>query len=91
MTADAPDIDAVVRSLLSDLAPEADLDKLDPGADFRQALDIDSFAFLQFVIGVHDKLGVEVPDADYAQVRTLDGCRTYFAARRPTQPPSSSS
>jgi len=75
---DAATIDATVRALLSELAPEADLGKLDPAADFRQALDIDSFAFLQFVVGLHDRLGIDVPESDYPRVRTLAGCRAYL-------------
>jgi acyl carrier protein len=85
MTAATNDIDAIVRALLAELAPEADLAALDPTVDFRRALDIDSFAFLQFVVGLHKRLGVEVPEADYAQVHTLDGCRAYLEAHRKPQ------
>ena len=81
MSATSQDIDATVRALLGELAPEADLDKLDPAADFRRALDIDSFAFLQFVVGLHDRLDVEVPETDYARLRTLSDCRVYLAQR----------
>lgn len=81
MTADAANIDATVRALLGELAPEADLATLDPSADFRQTLDIDSFAFLQFVVGLHDRLGVDVPESDYARLRTLAGCREYLVTR----------
>ena len=81
MTYDRPAIDATINDLLTELAPEADLGRLDPAVDFRQALEIDSFAFLQFVIGLHDRLGVEVPESDYPSVRTLNGCRAYLAAR----------
>lgn len=72
---------------MSALAPEADLDKLDPAVDFRRALDIDSFAFLQFVVGLHDRLGIDVPESDYARVRSLDGCHAYLEARRSALPP----
>ena len=71
-------IDATVRDLLSELAPEADLGALNPNVDFRPVLDIDSFAFLQFIVGLHQRLGVEVPEAEYARLRTLNGCRAYL-------------
>lgn len=87
MTAGVADIDATVRALLSELAPEADLDKLDPAVDFRRALDIDSFAFLQFVVGLHDRLGIDVPESDYVRVRSLDGCHAYLESRRSALPP----
>jgi acyl carrier protein len=85
---DASTIDATVRALLGELAPEADLTKLDPDANFRQALDIDSFAFLQFVVGLHERLGVDVPESDYARLRTLTGCRAYLEAHLPQAKPS---
>ena len=81
MSVSSADIETTVRALLGELAPEADLGKLDPAADFRKALDIDSFAFLQFVVGLHDRLGVEVPEGDYARLRTLAGCRSYLTER----------
>ena len=85
MTADAAGIDATVRAILGELAPEADLAELDPAADFRRALDIDSFAFLQFVVALHDRLGIDVPEADYARLRTLAGCHAYLEQRLATQ------
>lgn len=71
-------IDVTVRDLLSGLAPEADLGTLNPNVDFRPVLDIDSFAFLQFIVGLHERLGIEVPEADYAHLRSLSGCRAYL-------------
>ncbi|HVX98146.1 MAG TPA: acyl carrier protein [Polyangia bacterium] len=81
MSRTAAEVEAIVRDLLASLAPEADLAMLAPDADFRRALDIDSFTFLQFVVGLKERLGIEVPEADYGRVRTLDGCRAYLAAK----------
>jgi acyl carrier protein len=66
---------------LGDIAPEADLAALPPGKDLRQELDIDSMDFLNFVIALHEKLGVNIPEADYPQLSTLDGAIGYLAAR----------
>jgi acyl carrier protein len=77
----AAELDSVLRDLLGAAAPEVDLDTVDPRADLREALDIDSFAFLQFVVGLRDRLGVEVPESDYGQIRSLEACRRYLASR----------
>ena len=45
-------------------------------------LDLDSMDFLNFVVGLHAALGVDIPEADYAKLATLDGCVEYLAARR---------
>ncbi len=75
------EIRASVMNLLHKVAPEADPATLDPRADIRDALDIDSMDFLRFVVGVHEKLGVDVPEADYPSIRTLDGCVAYLDRR----------
>ena len=70
---------AVIASLAT-VAPEADLDRLAPDADLRDELDLDSMDFLNFVVGVHDRTGVEVPDRDYPQLLTLAACIHYVDA-----------
>ena len=51
----------------------------------REQLDIDSFDFLNVVIGLHEALGVDIPEADYPKLATLDGAIDYLdAARRAT-------
>jgi acyl carrier protein len=70
-----------VRQGLGMIAPEADLDALAPDANVRQALDIDSFDFLNFLIGLNETLGVEIPEADYGQLSTLTDIVKYLAAR----------
>jgi len=38
---------------------------------------------LNVMVGLHAALGVEIPEADYARVATLDACVDYLAARLP--------
>ncbi len=75
----AGEIREVVLSILGGIAPEVDPSQVRPGADLRDELDIDSMDFLRFVVGIAERLGVEVPEADYPLVRTLDGCVAYLA------------
>jgi acyl carrier protein len=77
--------DAEIKSAILDglaqIAPESDPAELPPNENIRRALDIDSFDFLNFLIGLHEKLGVDIPEADYGKLNTLDEMVAYLAAR----------
>ncbi|WP_306535222.1 acyl carrier protein [Geobacter sp.] len=66
---------------LRQIAPEADPTILDPDENIRQALDIDSYDFLQFLIAIDEAIGVDIPEADYENVFTLRGLLRYLEVR----------
>ena len=66
---------------LRQIAPETDPAMLLPDENIREALDIDSYDFLQFLIGISEETGVEIPEADYQKVMTLAGLVSYLSAR----------
>lgn len=72
------DIRAVLHEELNNIAPEADLAALDATADLREALDIDSMDFLNFVIAVNRRLGVDIPEIDYPKLLTLQKAIGYL-------------
>jgi acyl carrier protein len=76
-----PDILTVLQEELGNIAPEADFNSLDRSADLREAIDIDSMDFLNFVIAVHRRLGVDIPEIDYPKLVTIDGAVKYLATR----------
>jgi acyl carrier protein len=71
---------AAVLASLGQIAPEADLDLMDPGADMRQEIDLDSMDFLSLVEALSEHTGVSVPEEDYREVRSLDGMVAYLVA-----------
>lgn len=71
----------LVISELGNIAPEADFESLDPEADLREALDIDSLDFLNFVAVLHKKTGVNVPETDYRRLLTLNGATAYLTEK----------
>ena len=75
------EIKSAVLRMLGEVAPEADLAAIKPDVSFRDQLDIDSMDFLNFVIAVHEALRVEIPEADYPKLITLNGCIEYLASR----------
>jgi len=75
------DIRSTVITSLKTIAPEADPAALAPSADLRDALDIDSMDFLRFVVSLHERLHVDIPERDYAKIRTLGTCVSYLEAK----------
>ncbi|MFO7572191.1 MAG: phosphopantetheine-binding protein [Gaiellaceae bacterium] len=71
--------DAVLRAL-TDVAPEADPATLRPDVGLRDQLDIDSMDSLNFVIGIHEQVGVDIPEAEWARLQTLDQVVDYVTA-----------
>jgi acyl carrier protein len=79
------EIKAIVLRVLGQIAPEADLAQFKPNLRIRDQLDIDSMDLLNFVVGLHKELHIEIPEADYPKLATLDGCVNYLAAHPKVQ------
>ena len=45
----------------------------------REALDIDSFDHLNFLVGLHERLGVDIPEKDYGRLNTVNEILQYLA------------
>jgi acyl carrier protein len=75
------DIRKVVQEELNNIAPEADIAGVNPKADLREAVDIDSMDFLNFITAVHHRLGIDIPEIDYPKLVTLDGAYAYIEAK----------
>jgi len=74
------EIRSVVLSVLGRLAPEADLTAIDPAANLRDQLDLDSVDFLNFVLALNKELGADIPERDYPKYATLNACVDHLAA-----------
>lgn len=72
-----------VAAALGTIAPEVDISTVDPRARLRDALDLDSLDFLNLVQALHTATGVDIPEADYARVETLDTLSDYLSAHSP--------
>jgi acyl carrier protein len=75
------EIRKTITDTLTRIAPEVDPVSIEPGAGLRDQLDLDSMDFLNFVLAVHDRLGIEIPEADYPRLSTLDGAVAYVVER----------
>ncbi|MCB9764640.1 MAG: acyl carrier protein [Alphaproteobacteria bacterium] len=67
-----------VAAVLARITPEVDLADVDPDEDLREELDIDSMDFLALIQGLAERTGVEIPEKDYPEVRTLNDLVAYL-------------
>ena len=75
------DIRKVLHEELNNIAPEIDMSAVDPTADLREALDIDSMDFLNFITAIHNRLGIDIPEIDYPKLVTLDKASAYIESK----------
>jgi acyl carrier protein len=78
-----PDLDLIVRGVLARIAPETAGEELDAEVELLEQLDLDSMDFLNFVIGLHEATGIDIPERDYPQLATLRGCVEYLLIHSP--------
>ncbi|HEU4845090.1 MAG TPA: phosphopantetheine-binding protein [Burkholderiaceae bacterium] len=72
---------AAVIATLQTIAPEVRAADLVPGEPLRSQVDLDSMDWLNFLIGLHTALQVDIPESDYGRLRTLDDLLAYLGAR----------
>ncbi|OHC64592.1 MAG: phosphopantetheine-binding protein [Rhodocyclales bacterium GWA2_65_20] len=75
------EIRAVALATLKSIAPEVEEDELRGDRPLRNQVDLDSMDWLNFLLGLHEKLKVEIPEADYAKLITLDDVVAYLLAK----------
>jgi acyl carrier protein len=68
------------QDLLHRVAPEVDLDDVDPGALLQEEMDLDSMDFLRLVTTLYEETGIDVPERDYPRLATVEGFIGYLVA-----------
>jgi acyl carrier protein len=76
------EIRTVVLRVLGRIVPEVDMSQIKPNLRLRDQLDIDSMDLLNFVVGLHKELQIEIPESDYPKLTTLNDCVDYLAAQQ---------
>jgi len=72
------DVKKIVLSIIAEIAPDEDLSNLKPEGRLRDQIELDSMDFLDIVMELRKKYGIEVPEADYGKLATLDSCAEYL-------------
>lgn len=71
----------IIFEELKKIAPESNPADLGPEENIREALDIDSFSFLRVLVGLSERIGIDIPEADYGKVPTLAAMTAYLVER----------
>ncbi|MEN9419231.1 MAG: hypothetical protein RI988_2851 [Pseudomonadota bacterium] len=80
------EVRAGVVAALCEVAPEVDPARLSGDRSLRRQVDLDSMDWLRVIVGWHQRFGVEVPEADYARLVTLDAVVDYLIGRLANRP-----
>jgi acyl carrier protein len=68
----------IVIDIITEIAPDEDISNLETGKSLREQVELDSMDFLDIVMELRKKHGIEVPEADYPQLASLDSCADYL-------------
>jgi acyl carrier protein len=71
----------VVLDIIADIAPDEDISNLKPEVRLRDQMQLDSMDFLDIVMELRKRHGIEVPEADYPQLASLDSCAEYLTPK----------
>jgi acyl carrier protein len=70
-----------VLAIMKSIAPELEEGDLRADRPLRNQIDLDSMDWLNFLVALHEKLRVDIPEADYAKLVTLDDLVAYLRAK----------
>ncbi len=73
------DIIVAIKDIITIIAPDEDLSSLDPDQRLRDQIELDSMDFLDIVMELRKRYGVQVPEEEYQELATLQGCVDYLA------------
>jgi acyl carrier protein len=76
-------IRAGVVAAIRTIAPEVDEGELIDDRALRRQVDLDSMDWLNVIVALHERFGVDIPEADYARLSTLDSIVAYLVAKTP--------
>ena len=71
----------LVFAELKKIAPELEEGDVVPDKLLRDQVDLDSMDWLNFLVALHERFKVEIPESDYAKLATLDQVVAYLAAK----------
>jgi acyl carrier protein len=72
------DIRRVILNILERIAPDEDLSNLDDARPFREQMELDSMDFLDIVMELRKQYRIQIPEADYPQLGTMDSTVAYL-------------
>ena len=72
------EIQSALIDIINNILPEGDCSGIDPAGKLRDQLELDSMDFLDIVMELRKQYKVQIPEADYPQMATMNGCLDYL-------------
>lgn len=72
--------ETALREELHKIAPDMEVDDVDPDGDLREEFDIDSMDFLNLVSALSKRLGLSMPEEDYDEMGSYNAMLAYLKA-----------
>ncbi|QDU84335.1 Acyl carrier protein [Planctomycetes bacterium Pla163] len=67
-----------IQDIIQTIAPDEDLSNLDHAERLRDQIELDSMDFLDIVMELRKLYGVQIPEEDYKELASMDGCVNYL-------------
>ncbi|MGB0415558.1 MAG: acyl carrier protein [Coraliomargarita sp.] len=75
------EVKQIVIDIINEIAPDEDTSDLKGDVSLRDQMDLDSMDFLDIVMELRKQHGIEVPEADYPELASLDSCANYLTPK----------
>jgi len=72
------EIRATILEVIAGIVPDEDLTGLRGDELIRDQIELDSMDFLDIIMELRKRYGIEVPEDDYMELATLDGSVNYL-------------
>jgi len=72
------EIRKVILDIIKELVPDEDLSNLDDTKRIRDQIELDSMDFLDIIMELRKRYGIQVKEEDYPQFATIEGSINYL-------------
>lgn len=69
---------ATIVEELAKIAPDIDTPSIDDRVRLRREYDLDSMDSLNLLMALHKRLGIEIPESDYARMQSINDLLDYL-------------
>ena len=70
-----------IKDIIETIAPDEELVGLNPDERLRDQIELDSMDFLDIVMELRTRYGVQVPEEDYKELASLTSCADYLGPK----------
>lgn len=72
------EIKDLILEIIEDIDEDAEFEGLDPDKPLRDQLDLDSMDFLDIVMELRKRHGLQIPEEEYPELASLTSCVNYL-------------